>query len=119
MREVGFDSAFMFKYSERPGTYAAKKLEDNVPEEVKARRLQEIIDLQQVLSKQSNEKDLGKEFTVLVEGVSKKSREQLFGRNEQNKVIIFDKQTHRIGQYVNVKVTGFTSATLLGKPVGQ
>ena len=91
MREVGFDSAFMFKYSERPGTYAAKKLQDDVPEEVKSRRLQEIIDLQLELSRQSNERDLGKEFVVLVEGVSKKSREQLFGRNEQNKVIIFDK----------------------------
>lgn len=119
MREVGFDSAFMFKYSERPGTYAAKKLEDNVPEEVKGRRLQEIIDLQLELSRQSNERDLGKEFMVLVEGVSKKSREQLFGRNEQNKVIIFDKMNHRIGQYVKVKVTGFTSATLLGQPVSK
>lgn len=119
MREVGFDSAFMFKYSERPGTYAAKKLEDNVPEEVKGRRLQEIIDLQLELSRQSNERDLGKEFMVLVEGVSKKSREQLFGRNEQNKVVIFDKMNHRIGQYVKVKVTGFTSATLLGQPVSK
>lgn len=119
MREVGFDSAFMFKYSERPGTYAAKKLGDDVPEEVKSRRLQEIINLQQELSRQSNEKDMGKEFVVLVEGVSKKSREQLFGRNEQNKVIIFDKQNYRIGQYVKVRVTGFTSATLLGEPVIQ
>ena len=117
MREVGFDSAFMFKYSERPGTYAAKKLEDDVPEEVKGRRLQEIIDLQLELSRQSNERDMGKEFVVLVEGVSKKSREQLFGRNEQNKVIIFDKKNYRLGQFVKVKVTGFTSATLLGEPV--
>lgn len=117
MREVGFDSAFMFKYSERPGTYAAKKLQDDVPEEVKSRRLQEIIDLQQELSRQSNERDLGKEFVVLVEGVSKKSREQLFGRNEQNKVIIFDKNNHRIGQYVKVRVSGCTPATLLGEPV--
>jgi len=117
MREVGFDSAFMFKYSERPGTYAAKKLQDDVPEEVKSRRLQEIIDLQLELSRQSNERDLGKEFVVLVEGVSKKSREQLFGRNEQNKVIIFDKNNHRIGQYVKVRVTGCTPATLLGEPV--
>ncbi len=116
MREVGFDAAFMFKYSERPGTYAAKKLEDNVPEEVKNRRLQEIIDLQLELSRESNERDMGKVFEVLVEGFSKRSREQLFGRNEQNKVVIFDKQQHRIGEFVQVRVTGFTSATLLGEP---
>lgn len=114
MREVGFDSAFMFKYSERPGTYAAKRLEDNVPEEVKSRRLQEIIDLQMELSRQSNEKDLGKEFEVLTEGFSKRSREQLFGRTDQNKVVIFDKKKHRIGEFVKVKITGFTAATLLG-----
>ncbi len=117
MHEVGFDSAFMFKYSERPGTYAAKRLEDNVPEEVKIRRLQEIISLQLELSRQSNERDMGKEFEVLVEGVSKKSCEQLFGRNEQNKVIVFNKQNYRIGQYVKVRITGFTPATLLGQPV--
>lgn len=115
MREVGFDSAFMFKYSERPGTYAAKRLEDDVPEEVKSRRLQEIIDLQLELSKQSNENDLGKEFEVLTEGFSKRSREQLFGRTDQNKVVIFDKKKHRIGEFVKVKITGFTSATLLGE----
>lgn len=115
MREVTFDSAFMFKYSERPGTYAAKKLEDNVPEEVKARRLQEIIDLQMELSHQSNERDLGKEFEILVEGFSKRSREQLFGRTDQNKVVIFDKKNHRIGQFLKVRITGFTSATLLGE----
>jgi len=115
MREAGFDSAFMFKYSERPGTYAAKKLEDNVSEEVKNRRLQEIIHLQLELSRQSNERDMGKEFEVLVEGFSKRSREQLFGRNEQNKVVIFDKKQHHIGEWVKVRVTGFTSATLLGE----
>lgn len=115
MREVGFDSAFMFKYSERPGTYAAKRLEDNVSEEVKSRRLQEIIDLQMELSRQSNEKDLGKEFEVLTEGFSKRSREQLFGRTDQNKVVIFDKKKHRIGEFVKVKITGFTPATLLGE----
>ena len=115
MREVGFDSAFMFKYSERPGTYAAKRLEDNIPEEVKSRRLQEIIDLQMELSRQSNEKDLGKEFEVLTEGFSKRSREQLFGRTDQNKVVIFDKRKHRIGEFVKVKITGFTAATLLGE----
>ncbi len=117
MREVGFDSAFMFKYSERPGTLAAKRLEDNVPEEVKIKRLQEIIDLQLELSRQSNKRDVGKEFVVLVEGTSKRSDEQLFGRNEQNKVIVFDKQNHRVGQYVKVRVTGCTPATLLGESV--
>ena len=114
MREVGFDSAFMFKYSERPGTYAAKKLEDNIPEEVKNRRLQEIIDLQLELSRKSNEMDMGKEFTILAEGFSKRSREQLFGRTDQNKVVIFDKKQHRIGEFVKVRITGFTPATLLG-----
>lgn len=117
MREVGFDSAFMFKYSERPGTYASKKMADNVPEKVKVRRLQEIIDLQLQLSQESNRRDVGKEFEVLVEGFSKRSREQLFGRTEQNKVVIFDKRNHRIGQFVKVKITGFTSATLFGEPV--
>ena len=115
MREAGFDTAFMFKYSERPGTYAAKKLEDDVPEESKNRRLQEIIHLQQELSHQSNEKDMGRVFEVLVEGFSKRSREQLFGRTDQNKVLIFDKKNHRIGDFVKAKVTGFTSATLLGE----
>ncbi len=115
MREVGFDSAFMFKYSERPGTYAAKKLDDNISDEIKSRRLQEIIDLQLELSRESNEKDLGKEFEVLIEGFSKRSREQLFGRNEQNKVVIFDKKNYRIGQFAKVKITGFTSATLFGE----
>jgi tRNA-2-methylthio-N6-dimethylallyladenosine synthase len=117
MKEVGFDSAFMFKYSQRPGTYAAKKLEDNVPEDVKTRRLQEIIDLQLELSRASNERDMNKEFEVLIEGFSKRSREQLFGRNEQNKVVIFDKKNHRIGQFVKVKITGFTSATLFGETI--
>ena len=117
MREVGFDSAFMFKYSERPGTFASKKLEDNIAEEIKVRRLQEIIELQQELSHESNRRDLGKEFEVLVEGFSKRSREQLFGRTDQNKVLIFNKNNHRIGDFVKVKVTGYTSATLLGESV--
>ncbi len=117
MREVGFDSAFMFKYSERPGTYAAKKLEDNVPEEVKGRRLQEIIDLQVELSRISNTNDLGKVFEVLIEGFSKRSKEQLFGRSSQNKVVIFDKNNHRIGELVKVRITGSTSATLFGDVV--
>ncbi|MBF0577340.1 tRNA (N6-isopentenyl adenosine(37)-C2)-methylthiotransferase MiaB [Dysgonomonas sp. GY617] len=117
MREVGFDSAFMFKYSERPGTYAAKKLEDNVPEEVKSRRLQEIIDLQIELSRISNTKDVGNTYEVLIEGFSKRSKEQLFGRSSQNKVVIFDKNDLRIGQLVKVKITGNTSATLFGEVV--
>lgn len=117
MREVGFDSSFMFKYSERPGTYAAKRLADDVPEEIKSRRLQEIINLQQELSKESNEKDLGKEFEILIEGFSKRSKDQLFGRNEQNKVVIIDRKDHRIGQFVKANITGFTSATLFGESV--
>lgn len=117
MREVRFDSAFMFKYSERPGTFAAKRLEDNVPEEVKVRRLQEIIDLQNQLSQQSNQNDVGKTFEVLVEGFSKRSREQLFGRTDQNKVVIFDKQNYRVGDLVTVRITGHTSATLFGETI--
>lgn len=117
MREVGFDSAFMFKYSERPGTYASKRMEDNVPEEVKSRRLQEIIDLQLELSKESNKKDVGKEFVILVEGFSKRSREQYFGRTDQNKVVIFDKKSHKIGQFVRVKITDYTPATLFGEAI--
>jgi tRNA-2-methylthio-N6-dimethylallyladenosine synthase len=117
MREVRFDSAFMFKYSERPGTFAAKRLEDNVPEEVKVRRLQEIIDLQNQLSQQSNQNDIGKTFEVLVEGFSKRSREQLFGRTDQNKVVIFDKQNYRVGDLVTVRITGHTSATLFGETI--
>ena len=116
MREVGFDSAYLFKYSERPGTYAAKHLADDVPEEVKVRRLQGLIDLQNELSEASNLRDVGKEFEVLVEGFSKRSREQLFGRTSQNKVVIFDKAGYRIGQFVNVKITRATSATLFGVP---
>ncbi len=117
MRQVRFDSAFMFKYSERPGTFAAKRLEDNVPEEVKVRRLQEIIDLQNQLSQQSNQNDVGKTFEVLVEGFSKRSREQLFGRTDQNKVVIFDKQNYRVGDLVTVRITGHTSATLFGETI--
>lgn len=117
MRAVVYDSAFMFKYSERPGTYAAKKLPDDIAEDVKIRRLQEIIDLQNKLSEKSNLNDVGKIFQVLVEGFSKRSREQLFGRSSQNKVIIFDKEDYRIGQLVDVEVTGCTSATLFGKAV--
>ena len=115
MREVGYDSAFMFKYSERPGTYASKHLPDDVPEEVKIRRLNELIQLQTEMSALQNKKDEGKEFDVLVEGFSKRSREQLCGRTEQNKMVVFDKGSHHIGKTVKVKITGSTSATLLGE----
>lgn len=114
MREVGYDSAFMFKYSERPGTYASKHLPDDVPEEVKLRRLAEMIELQTKLSAESNAKDVGKEFDVLIEGFSKRSREQLFGRTGQNKVVVFDKGNCHIGQTVRVRITDSSSATLKG-----
>ena len=117
MREVGYDSAFMFKYSERPGTYASKHLPDDVPEEEKIRRLNELIALQTDISAQQNKKDEGKEFDVLVEGFSKRSREQLCGRTEQNKMVVFPKAGHHIGEIVRVRITGSTSATLLGESV--
>ena len=115
MRECGYDSAFMFKYSERPGTYAARHLADDVPEEVKVRRLEELIALQNELSAESNRRCVGSEVEVLVEGTSKRSREQLYGRTEQNKVVVFDRGTHRPGETVRVRITGSTSATLLGE----
>ena len=115
MREVGYDSAFMFKYSERPGTYASKHLPDDVPEEEKIRRLNELIALQTEISAQQNKKDEGKVFDVLVEGFSKRSREQLCGRTEQNKMVVFNKNGHHIGETVKVKITSSTSATLLGE----
>ena len=115
MREVGYDSAFMFKYSERPGTYASKHLPDDVAEEEKIRRLNELITLQTEMSALQNKKDEGKEFDVLVEGFSKRSREQLCGRTEQNKMVVFPKAGHHIGETVRVKITGSTSATLLGE----
>lgn len=114
MREVGYDSAFMFKYSERPGTYASKHLPDDVSEEIKLRRLAEMIELQTKLSAESNAKDVGKEFDVLIEGFSKRSREQLFGRTGQNKVVVFDKGNCHIGQTVRVRITDSSSATLKG-----
>ena len=117
MREVGYDSAFMFKYSERPGTYASKHLPDDVPEDVKIRRLNELIHLQTEMSALANKRDEGKEFDVLVEGFSKRSREQLCGRNEQNKMVVFDKGNHHIGETVRVRITGSSSATLLGELV--
>jgi len=115
MRAVGFDSAFLFKYSERPGTYAASHLPDDVPENEKIRRLQGMIDLQNQLSEVSNRRDIGKTCEVLVEGFSKRSQDQLFGRTGQNKVVVFDKQDYRIGQFIQVKITDATSATLFGE----
>ena len=117
MREVGYDSAFMFKYSERPGTYASKHLPDDVPEDVKIRRLNELIALQTEMSAQRNKMDEGHEFDVLAEGFSKRSRQQLCGRTEQNKMVVFDKGQHHIGETVRVRITSSTSATLLGEEV--
>ena len=115
MREVGYDSAFMFKYSERPGTYASKHLPDDVPEEEKIRRLNELIALQTEQSAIANKRDEGKEFDVLLESFSKRSREQLMGRTEQNKAVVVNKGSHHIGETVRVRITGSTSATLLGE----
>ena len=117
MEACGYDAAFMFKYSERPGTYASKHLPDNVPEEVKIRRLNEIIALQNRLSAEANARCVGHEYEVLVEGVSKRSKEQLFGRTEQNRVVVFDRHGHRIGDRVMVRITASSSATLLGEPL--
>jgi tRNA-2-methylthio-N6-dimethylallyladenosine synthase len=114
MRECRYDSSFMFKYSERPGTYASKHLPDDIPEEVKIRRLNELISLQNELSAECNRLCEGKEYEVLLEGVSKRSREQLFGRTEQNKVVIVDRGNHHIGDIVRVKITESSSATLKG-----
>lgn len=119
MKEVGFDSAFMFKYSERPGTHASKNLPDDVPEEVKIRRLEEIISLQNGISKQRNEHCIGKEFEILVEGVSKRSSQQMFGRTSQNKVVVFDRSTQKVGDLVKVIVTDASSATLIGHTVDE
>lgn len=117
MREVGYDSAFMFKYSERPGTYASKHLPDDVAEDEKIRRLNEMIQLQTELSAAANKRDEGKTFDVLVEGFSKRSREQLCGRTSQNKMVVFDKGNHHVGDIVKVRITGSTSATLFGEEV--
>ncbi len=115
MEECAYDSAFMFKYSERPGTFASKHLPDDVPEEVKVRRLEEIIALQNRLSAESNARCVGRTYEVLAEGVSKRSRDQLFGRTEQNRVVVFDRGTHRVGDLVRVRITEATSATLKGE----
>lgn len=117
MRECGYDSSFMFKYSERPGTYASRHLPDDVPEEIKIRRLNELIALQNELSAESNQRCIGQEYEILVEGVSKRSKEQLFGRTEQNKVVVFDRGTHRPGEYVRVRITESSSATLKGEEI--
>ena len=117
VREVGYDSAFMFKYSERPGTYAAEHLPDNVPEEEKVHRLNELIKLQTEISALQNKKDEGKEFVILIENFSKRSRQQLMGRTEQNKAVVIDKGNRHIGEFVKVRITGSTSATLFGEEV--
>ena len=119
MRECQYDSAFMFKYSERPGTYASKHFPDDVPEETKIRRLEELIALQNQLSAESNQRCVGREFDVLLEGVSKRSREQLYGRTEQNKVVIIDRQGHHIGDTVRVRITESSSATLKGVAIDK
>ncbi|MDD7079416.1 MAG: tRNA (N6-isopentenyl adenosine(37)-C2)-methylthiotransferase MiaB [Prevotella sp.] len=119
MRECGYDSAFMFKYSERPGTFASRHFPDDVPEEIKIRRLEELIALQNELSAESNHRCIGKEYEILVEGVSKRSKEQLFGRTEQNKVVVFDRGDHRPGEYVKVRITDASSATLKGEEVTE
>ncbi|MCD8301672.1 MAG: tRNA (N6-isopentenyl adenosine(37)-C2)-methylthiotransferase MiaB [Prevotellaceae bacterium] len=115
MRECRFDSAFTFKYSERPGTYAAAHLKDDVSEETKVRRLKELIALQNELSAESNRRCVGKEYEILTEGVSKRSPDQLYGRTEQNKVVITNREGHRIGERLRVRITGSSSATLKGE----
>ena len=117
VREVGFDSAFMFKYSERPGTYAAKHLPDNISEEEKVCRLNKLIHLQTAISSEQNKKDEGKVFEILIERFGKRSREQLMGRTPQNKAVIIPRGNHHIGDFVNVRITGSSSATLLGEEV--
>jgi tRNA-2-methylthio-N6-dimethylallyladenosine synthase len=117
MEWAGYDFAYMFKYSERPGTLAARKYKDDVPERVKGRRLDEIIRLQNRLSLESKERDVGRTLEVLAEGTSKKSDDQLYGRTSQNKVVVFPRNGHRPGDYVQVKIERCTSATLIGSPV--
>jgi len=119
MREVGYDFAYMFKYSERPGTFAQRHLKDDIADEVKTARLNEIIALQNTLSAESNRRDIGREFEVLVEGESKRSAAQLCGRTSQNKMVVFDRGTHRAGDYVRVRITGCSSATLFGEEIND
>lgn len=117
VREVGFDSAFMFKYSERPGTYAAKHLPDNVSEETKIERLNELIQLQTQMSAERNKQDEGKKFEILIESFAKRSREQMMGRTEQNKAVVIARNNHKPGDRVKVRITGSTSATLFGEEI--
>ena len=117
VREVGFDSAFMFKYSERPGTYAAKHLPDNVSEETKIERLNELIQLQTQMSAERNKQDEGNEFEILIESFAKRSREQMMGRTEQNKAVVIARNNHKPGDRVKVRITGSTSATLFGEEI--
>jgi tRNA-2-methylthio-N6-dimethylallyladenosine synthase len=117
MREVNYDFAFMFKYSERPKTYAQRKYPDDIPEKVKSRRLQEIIDLMKTLSAESKTLDVGTVVEVLAEGTSKKSKSQLFGRTSQNKIVVFPRENYLPGQYVNVLIEDCSSSTLKGKVV--
>jgi tRNA-2-methylthio-N6-dimethylallyladenosine synthase len=117
MQEVRFDQAFMFKYSERPGTVAAKRMPDDVSKEVKVRRLNEIIELQNRITYENNQSDIGREFEVLVEGFSKRSNEQLFGRTSQNKVVIFPREGRRIGELIRVRINSASSATLIGEVI--
>jgi tRNA-2-methylthio-N6-dimethylallyladenosine synthase len=119
MEWAGYDFAYMFKYSERPDTFAARQYEDDVPERTKARRLNEIIQLQSKLSLASKERDVGQTFKVLVEGVSKKSDDQLYGRTSQNKVVVFPKEGFSPGDYADIQIDSCTSATLIGHPVRQ
>ena len=119
MNEVRYDSAYLFKYSVRPGTFASKNMTDDVPEEVKLERLQKMIDLQNKLSEESNRRDIGKEFEILVEGFSKRSHEQMFGRTSQNKVVIFNRMNFHPGDFAKVKITGSTQATLFGEVVSE
>ena len=119
MRTVAFDSAFMFKYSERPGTYAAQYLPDNVPEEIKIARLNQLIQLQNEISAAQNKKDEGKEFIILTERFGKRDRNQLMGRTEQNKAVIINKGKHHIGEFIKVRITGSTSATLFGEVIDE
>ena len=117
VKEVGFDSAFMFKYSERPGTYAAKHLPDNVAEDLKISRLNQLIQLQTEISAQQNKKDEGKEFEILIERFSKRDRNHLMGRTQQNKAVVIEKGNHHIGEFVKIRITSSTSATLLGEEI--
>jgi len=119
MREVGYSSAFMFKYSERPGTFASRHFKDDISEEEKVRRLNEIIALQQELSAENNKKCIGNTYEVLVEGISKRSTAQFYGRTEQNRTVVFDRKNYKIGDFVKVRITSSTAATLLGEPVEE